>query len=52
MRKIKVFVSTNRVGSQDYREFEVDDDASNECIEDLAKEEMFDMIEWYWKEVE
>ena len=52
MRKIKVHVSTNRVGSGDYKEFEVDEGASVEYIEELAREEMFDMIEWYWEEIE
>ena len=51
MKTIKVHVSTNRVGSGDYKEFEVDDGASLEEIEELAREEMFDMIEWYWEYV-
>ena len=52
MKTIKVHVSTNRVGSGDYKEFEVDEGASVEYIEELAREEMFDMIEWYWEEIE
>ena len=49
MKTIKVHVSTNRVGSGDCREFEVDDEAPLGEIEELAREEMFDMIEWHWE---
>lgn len=52
MKTIKVHVSTNRVGSGDYREFEVDDEAPLGEIEELAREEMFDMIEWYWEYID
>ena len=47
MKTIKVHVSTNRVGSGDYREFEVDDEAPLGEIEGLAREEMFDTVEWH-----
>ena len=52
MKTIKVHVSTNRVGSGDYKEFEVYDEVSLEEIEELAREEMFDMIEWHWEYID
>lgn len=44
--KIKVYVSTNIVGSEREEEFEIDDGLSEEKIEEIAREAMFEMIEW------
>lgn len=52
MRKIRVYVSTNKVGSECYDEFEVEDDCAEEEINELAEEYILDMINTYWKEIE
>lgn len=52
MKKIRVTVSTDKVGSETYDEIEVEDDATEAEIETQAKEAMFEMIEWDWKVVE
>lgn len=57
--KIKVTVSTNRVGSQTEKEIEIDDDELEDyveedrqaIIEDMARNAMFEMIEWNWTEI-
>lgn len=46
MKTIKVHVSTNRVGSECSDEFEVEDDTTEKEIEEMAKDAMFNMIEW------
>lgn len=46
--KIKVYVSTNKIGSECSTTFDIEDDASEEEIEEIAREEMFNMIEWNW----
>lgn len=54
--KIKVFVSTNKVGSKTERIIEVDRDEYDEMlpldIEDMCKEVMYDMIIWDFEVVE
>ncbi len=51
MRRILVHVKTQKVGSMVEDIFEVDDIAPPDLINELAKEAMFEMIEWDWKEV-
>lgn len=51
MRKIKVSVGTNRVGSTVTREFEVDDNATEEEINEEAWGCACDMIDYVWEEV-
>lgn len=51
MRKIKVSVGTNRVGSTVTREFEIDDSATEEEINEGAWECACDMIDYGWEEV-
>lgn len=46
MKTIRVYVSTNKVGSQCETSFQVEDNLSDEEIEEFAKEAMFDLIEW------
>lgn len=50
MRIIRVYVSTSKVGSRCETEIEVDDEATEEDITELAQEAMFGMIEWDWRE--
>lgn len=47
--KIVVTVRTNKVGSKCERVIEVDDDTSEDDLEDIAMVIMFEMIEWNWK---
>jgi hypothetical protein len=53
--KIKVSVSVGLVGCKRQTEFEIPDDEaagmSDSDIDDLAKNEMFNMIEWNWWKV-
>lgn len=51
MRKIRVYVSTNKVGSECYDDFEVEDDYTEEEINELAEERILDMIDTYWEEI-
>ena len=50
MRKIKVTVSTGYSGCGRNCEFEVEDDMSDEEIEEIELERLFEMIEWSWYE--
>ena len=50
MRKFKGLIRTNKVGSDCHFEFEVDDVATDEEIDDIAKECAFEFIDWYYKE--
>lgn len=49
--KVEVIVSTGKVGSERRAEIEVDDEATDDAIEEVAKEAMFELIEWTWKRV-
>ncbi len=51
MKKIRVTVSTNKVGSGTERVIEVEDDSTQEEMEQTAQETMFEMINWDWREV-
>lgn len=46
---IKVSVSTGLVGSKVYEEFEIEDDATEDEIEKIARETMFNLINWSWE---
>lgn len=46
MKKIKGYIATNKVGSTCEFEFEMDDDATLEEIEEAAREAAFDRIDW------
>jgi hypothetical protein len=58
--KIQVIVSTKYIGSKSTQEIEIDDseleDLSeaerDDYIEEIARDTMFEMIEWNWNEVE
>ncbi len=46
MKTVRGYIATSKFGSDCEFEFEVDDDTSEEEIEQLAKEAAFDRIEW------
>lgn len=50
MKRFRGYVKTSRAGSRDEFVFEADDDASDKDIEDIAKDCMFDLIEWGYEE--
>ena len=52
MKKYKGRVSTNRVGSEVTFEFEIEDNATEKQIEEIALECMWDCIEMTYEEVE
>lgn len=49
--KIKVSVATSKVGSKCEETLELDDDCTEEEIEECAKDAMFQMINWDWQKV-
>lgn len=51
MRRFKGEISTNVTGSECVFEFEVADDATEEEIEEEAKEAAFNWINWEYREV-
>ena len=46
--KIRVEVSTNKVGSKSTREVELDDDTPDEDIDQIVEDVKNEMIEWNW----
>lgn len=50
MRKFVGKIGTNKVGSDCEFEFEVDDDATEDEIEDAAREAAFQNVEWNYEE--
>jgi len=50
--KIKVCVMTRKVGSMCEDEFEIDDHATEEEIDKIAQELMWEMIDWNWKRID
>lgn len=51
MRKFQGVIKTNIVGSGCSFEFEVEDDATEKEIEEAAREQAFENIDWYYEEV-
>lgn len=51
MKKIKVSVGTNKFGSTVTREFDIEDNATEEEINKIAWETAMDMINFTWSEV-
>lgn len=51
MRKIKAYLDTRFAGCRIEEEFEVEDDATQEQIEEEAREAVFNSIDWGWHEV-
>ena len=50
-RKFKGHIQTDIVGSTCKFEFEVEDDATEEQIEEIAREHAFDRVNWGYEEV-
>ena len=51
MRKIKAYLDTGFAGCRIEEEFEVEDDATQQQIEEEAREAVFNSIDWGWHEV-
>jgi hypothetical protein len=51
MKKYRVYIQTNKVGSECSDIFEMEDDATEAEIENEAKEIAFNMIEWGFRPV-
>lgn len=51
MRKIKAYLDTGFAGCRIEEEFEVENDATQEQIEEEAREAVFNSIDWGWHEV-
>lgn len=51
MRQFKGSISTNRIGSDCEFEFEVDDGATPDEIEDEARQSAFACVEWHYYEI-
>ena len=51
MRKIKAYLDTGFAGCRIEEEFEVENDAPQEQIEEEAREAVFNSIDWGWHEV-
>lgn len=49
MKTVTGYIATNKVGSQCEFEIEVEDDATDEEIEDMAKDAAFNCIEWSYE---
>jgi len=47
--KILVKIRTNKIGSECFNEFDLDDDSTPEEIEELAQEVAFEMVDWSYK---
>lgn len=50
MRTFKGTISTNRINSEDTFEFEVEDDATDDEIEDEARQAMLERVNWDYEE--
>jgi hypothetical protein len=52
MRKIEAYLSVGLVGCKRNEIFEVEDDATDEEIEEIIKEWVYELVEWGWQTVE
>lgn len=52
MKKVKWQLETGFVTATHEGEFEVDDDATEEEIEEMAKQEVFNCINWSYEVIE
>ena len=52
MRKISWNLETSQQGADWSGEIEVEDDATEDEIDDLVREEIFNIISWGWTEKE
>lgn len=46
MKTVQGYIQTNKIGSECQFEFDVEDDATEEEIEEMAKDAAFQHIEW------
>lgn len=46
--KITVYVATDKIGSRCEDEFECEEDLTDDEIEELAKDVMYNMMSWGW----
>ena len=51
MQKIRVWVSTDRIGSAQSKEIEIDDDLGEVEIADAAKNAAIDMMQWGYEKI-
>ena len=51
MKTIKWYLSIGLAGATQEGEFEIEDDATRQEIEEYAKDKVFNFIEWDWEEV-
>lgn len=51
MKKIEWYINTGFAGCTHEGEFEVEDNATDDEIEKLVKEEVFNYIDWYWSKI-
>lgn len=49
MKTIEVTVTMGLVGCRQQTTFEIEDDASDDDIEEAAREAMFELIQWTWR---
>lgn len=51
MRKIKVTASTRYIGSESVDYFEVEDNATEEEINEIATQVLNELVDFHWEEV-
>lgn len=49
MKTIEIHVSIGLVGCRRTTTIEVEDDATDDEIEEVARESMFELVEWSWR---
>lgn len=52
MRTFQLTVSNGLVGCKVTRQFEVEDDATDQDIEEAGRDAMFEVIEWNYNEID
>lgn len=52
MKTVEVYVSLGLVGCNRTATIEVEDDETDDAIEEMAREEMFNLINWGWEKKE
>lgn len=52
MKKIEIWVATNKVGSRSSNIIEVEDDLTEDEITEMAFDEIWNMLEWDWQEID
>ena len=52
MKKCKAVIESSYYGADDWYEFEVEDDATDDQIDDIAWEVIVQNLEWHWEYME